>query len=236
MLRRLVFSASLAGALAGLFLFAIQAVFVTPLIAEAENFENAAPREQAAQSHENAAADHAHGDGQGDAPDNVHDDGGENRMLWTAITSIITGIGFGFLLIAGYALRGDVDLPRGVVWGLAGFTAFSLAPALGLPPELPADYAAPLAARQMWWVMTAVATAGGLALIAFTPSWILRIVGLALIAAPHLVGAPHPEAAGGLAPDELRWQYQIAALVTMGLFWAALGGLSGYFYRRFENA
>jgi cobalt transporter subunit CbtA len=122
-----------------------------------------------------------------------------------------------------------------LVWGAAGFAAFNLAPTLGLPPELPADFAAPLAARQMWWVMTVTATAGGLALIAFTQAWWLRIIGLCLIAAPHLIGAPHPDQADGLAPDELRWRFQIAALATMALFWAALGGLSGYLYRRFEN-
>jgi len=226
MLRRIVFSASISGALAGLFLFAIQAVFVNPLIIEAETYENASkPASSTAVATTGHAAEHAHDDG---------DD--QNRALWTAFTNIITGIGFGLVLIAGFALRGDIDLRRGVLWGVAGFIAFNLAPALGLPPELPADYAAPLAARQMWWVMTVVATAGGLALIAFTQSWLTRVIGLVVIAVPHIIGAPHPDQAGGLAPDDLRWQFQIAALVTMALFWAALGGLSGYFYQRFEDA
>jgi cobalt transporter subunit CbtA len=226
MLRRIVFSASIAGALAGLFLFAIQAVFVNPLIIEAETYEN---EPQPVATAPVTATDHA--------ADHTHDEGDEeNRALWTVLTNIITGIGFGLMLIAGFALRGDIDLRRGILWGVAGFIAFNLAPALGLPPELPADYAAPLAERQMWWVMTVVATAGGLALIAFTRSWLTRIIGLVVIAVPHIVGAPHPDQAGGLAPDDLRWQFQIAALVTMALFWAALGGLSGYFYQRFEDA
>jgi len=225
MLRRIVFSASLAGALAGLFLFAIQAVFVNPLIIEAETYENASKPAATATTTTDHAAEHAHDEGED-----------ENRALWTAFTNIITGIGFGLLLIAGFAMRGDIDLRRGILWGVAGFIAFNLAPALGLPPELPADFAAPLAARQMWWVMTVVATAGGLALIAFTQSWLTRIIGLVVIAVPHIIGAPHPDQAGGLAPDDLRWQFQIAALVTMALFWAALGGLSGYFYQRFEDA
>lgn len=231
MLKRIVFSASLAGALAGLFLFAIQALFVNPLILEAERYEDSAPAGQAAtpsHSHDAAASAPAH--------DHAADAGGQNRALWTAITNVITGIGFGLLLIAGFALHGDVDLRRGVVWGVAGFAAFNLAPALGLPPELPADFAAPLAARQMWWVMTVVSTAGGLALLAFAGSWWTRLIGLVVIVLPHLIGAPHPEQAGGLAPDELRWRFQIAALATMAVFWVALGGLSGYLFRRFENA
>ena len=230
MLRRIVFSAAISGALAGLFLFAIQAIFVNPLILEAETYENAAtqPATEAHSHDSTAVAGHSHGHGEESAE--------ENRVLWTAITNVITGIGFGLILIAGFALRGDVDLRRGIVWGIAGFVAFNLAPALGLPPELPADFAAPLAARQMWWVMTVVGTAGGLALIAFTQSWFTRIIGLAVIALPHIIGAPHPEQAGGLAPDDLRWQFQIAALVTMALFWTALGGISGYLFRRLENA
>ncbi len=227
MLRRIVFSAALAGALAGLFLFALQSAFVNPLIHQAENFENPAPLGQATHNHD--ADKH---------PSQDHGPAGglDSRIVWTAITNVITGIGFGLLLIAAFTLRGDVDLRRGILWGVAGFAVFSLAPALGLPPELPGDYAAPLAARQMWWAMTVVGTAGGLALLAFTSSWFTRIIGICAIVAPHFVGAPHPEQAGGLAPDDLRWQFQIAALVTMGLFWAVLGGLSGYFFRRFENA
>jgi adenosylcobinamide kinase/adenosylcobinamide-phosphate guanylyltransferase len=48
-------------------------------------------------------------------------------------------------------------------WGLAGFAVFTLAPGLGLPPELPAMPAADLLARQVWWIGTAAATAIGLA-------------------------------------------------------------------------
>jgi len=53
----------------------------------------------------------------------------------------------------------------------AGFVAFSLAPAAGLPLGLPGMAAAALEARQIWWVCTVAATAAGLALLAFPPAW-----------------------------------------------------------------
>ncbi|MEI2612914.1 MAG: CbtA family protein [Candidatus Promineifilaceae bacterium] len=40
--------------------------------------------------------------------------------------------------------------------------AFQLAPAFGLPPELPGMAAADLGARQVWWCGTALATGVGI--------------------------------------------------------------------------
>ena len=45
------------------------------------------------------------------------------------------------------------------MWGLAGFAVFTIAPGLGLPPELPGVPAAPLLSRQIWWVTAVLATA-----------------------------------------------------------------------------
>src|ERR1700745_2045609 len=63
---------------------------------------------------------------------------------------------------------GTVTWRTGLFWGLAGFATFTLAPGLGLPPELPGTEAAPLLQRQLWWVTTAAATGGGMALLALT--------------------------------------------------------------------
>ena len=71
------------------------------------------------------------------------------------------GIGFALLLVSAYAFSGaSVDWRRGLYWGLAAFATFTLAPGLGLPPEVPGTSAAPLLDRQIWWVATAVATGG----------------------------------------------------------------------------
>ena len=54
---------------------------------------------------------------------------------------MISGVAFALLLTAIYALLrpGQLhpDARTGAGWGLAGYAAFSPAPALGLPPELP---------------------------------------------------------------------------------------------------
>ena len=64
-----------------------------------------------------------------------------------------------------------VNMRSGVLWGLAGFTAFHLAPAFSLPPELPRSAAAYLLSRQMWWWFAVVATGVGTALLAFGEKW-----------------------------------------------------------------
>ena len=110
-----------------------------------------------------------------------------------SLANIVSGIGFALILVAVSEFAGGIGSWRqGLFWGLAGFAVFTLAPGLGLPPELPAMPAADLFPRQVWWTATAVATAAGLALIAFRRSPLFAIVGVALIVAPHIVGAPQP--------------------------------------------
>src|SRR5207244_438947 len=120
----------------------------------------------------------------------------------------------------------------GFFWGLAGFTVFILAPGLGLPPEVPGTAAAPLTERQVWWVATAVATAGALAILFYAkeakPIW--YAVAVAMLVAPHLIGAPQPAEYGSAAPEALAHRFIAATTVAALLFWAATGVLTGLFY------
>ena len=69
--------------------------------------------------------------------------------------NVVSGIGFALLLVAASEFAGGIaNWRQGVLWGFAGFAVFTLAPGLGLPPELPAMPAADLFARQTWWVGT----------------------------------------------------------------------------------
>jgi cobalt transporter subunit CbtA len=196
-----------------------------PLILQAETYETAPAHPRAP----GAAAAHTHGPGGGASAD-------LSRTALTAVSNIVAAIAFALLLIAGFALRGGVTWRKGVLWGLGGFAAFSLAPSLGLPPELPGAFAAPVPDRQLWWALTVALTAAGLAMAAFAPGRGWKILGAALIALPHLIGAPQPAQHGGLAPEALAREFAAAALLASGLFWIALGGLSGYFFNRFESA
>jgi cobalt transporter subunit CbtA len=220
--RSLVFAAALAGLLTGALVTIAQQMGVVPLILAAEAFEQAeAP--MAAAAHDHAAHDH-----EAWAPED-----GFQRNAFTLLANVVTGTGFALLLVAAFALRGQaIGWHQGLFWGLAGFAVFMLAPSLGLPPELPGMAAAPLLPRQAWWIATVAATAGGLALLVFraSPPW--AVVAVALLIAPHLVGAPQPESAGTPVPAELHHRFVVAVTVTSFLFWTALGVSSAWFFER----
>ena len=219
---RILLIALLAGGLSGLMLAGLQHFTVVPMILEAETFETSDADE------DNTV--HMEEEKEAWAPDD-----GFERTFFTLTNSVIVGIGFGLLLVACYAIRRNIKWHHGILWGLAGFAAFHLAPSFGLPPELPGDAAADLEQRQVWWIITVVLTALGLWIIAFQPKVYLKLFGVALIALPHIFGAPQPEVHHGLAPEELRTSFKFASLGTNAIFWMVLGILSAYFYVRFDE-
>lgn len=215
MIARVLAVAIAAGLIAGLFASLIQSYKVFPLIQQAETYEVAA----------------AEGDPQGAAAWGPSD--GLERTAYSWLANSLTGVAYGLLLVAGFLLcRRDIDWRKGVLWGLGGFAAFALAPAVVLPPEAPGAVAASMPLRQGLWALIAVATAGGLALVVFAKPWGLRLLGLVLILAPLAISTPHGEGIGNV-PPELSAQFVTASLGAAALFWVTLGGLSGHFYRRF---
>ena len=159
---------------------------------------------------------------------------GFERTAFTFAANVITAIGFALLLIAVSELAGGiVDWRHGVFWGFAAFTVFTLAPGLGLPPELPAMPAAELGPRQIWWVATALSTAGAIALLVYGRSVLAVVAAVALIVAPHIVGAPQPVSHESPIPENLHHSFVVAVVLTTMVFWVLLGGLTGYFRRRF---
>ena len=217
---KIFITALFAGVLAGLVLAGLQHFTVVPMILEAETFETSGADEGITTHEEKEAW----------APED-----GTERTFFTATNSIIVGIGFGLLLTACYAIRKNIRWQHGILWGLAGFAAFHLAPSFGLPPELPGDAAADLEQRQVWWILTVTLTAIGLWIIAFQPKSYLKLFGVALIALPHVFGAPQPEIHQGLAPDTLRTAFRITSLATNAVFWIVLGIISAYTYNKLEN-
>jgi cobalt transporter subunit CbtA len=228
-LRRILAAGLIAGAIAGSVTTIVQRLQVTPLIFAAEVYEDAAQ----AHSHDAASAGHHH---------EASDEGwkpadGWERTAFTWLANILTGTGYGLVLAAAIAFAGrPVDRRRGLIWGLAGYGAFSVAPALGLPPELPGMMAAELAARQTWWLAAAGGAAAGLALIVFAPDKpfkrSLQAAGLLLILLPHLYGAPHLAAESGPVPAELAARFVVASLAASALFWLVLGLVVGHFMAR----
>jgi cobalt transporter subunit CbtA len=227
MIKRIARTAGFAGLLAALVLTLLQSLWVTPLILQAEAFEVEAPATVAEHQHDAAAsAAHAHG-AEAWAPQD-----GWQRLLSTGLSNLVVAVGFALMLAGLFSLHTPRQTWQGLLWGLAGFATFVLAPAAGLPPELPGTAAAELALRQYWWLATAVSTAPGLALLLLSGNWGLRILGLLLLALPHLVGAPQPETHESLAPEALQQRFILASLLTNALFWSVLGLAAAWFYRR----
>ena len=200
MFKALVFSAVAAGCVGGLITSAFQWAAVTPLILEAEVFEQGV------------------------------------TTASTALTSLATMVyasGLALVLLGLMQLAGiRIDGRTALGWGIAGFFAVALAPALGLPPVVPGIPEAPLLDRQVWWLGTVMATAFGLWAILqrLTPAWVA--VGIAALLLPHLIGAPHPEAADTDVPAMLAAHFVAASLAASALLWASVSWLAGQLHAR----
>lgn len=226
MVRETLLAAIVAGLVAALVFTVVQSVWVTPLILQGEVYEDAA--EAAPHSHEEEAAGGHHHDENEWKPED-----GWQRTLFTFGANLLMGVGYGFVLVALYLLwREPRNILTSALYGVAGFLVFFGAPALGLPPELPGTAAAELSIRQEWWAMTAVATAVGLFLVFSHSRWSMRILGIAIVVAPHFVPAPHPVVESSLAPAELQSQFRVATTVCNAVFWLALGVASGVAFRK----
>jgi cobalt transporter subunit CbtA len=153
MTTRILSGALIAGLAAG-FLAALLTLWtLTPLIVEAETYEHGVA--------------HAHADGSEHVHASPEDAGASlpSRALGTVAMTLVAYAGFGLALGAGMAFaarNGQAPHARaGLLWGLAGFAAVQLAPAVGLPPELPGAVTAELAARRAWWALCAAGHGGG---------------------------------------------------------------------------
>lgn len=248
-LKEILLSAGIAGLFAALLLTLLQIALITPLILQAEAFEGGSAEAPAHvhetaehHSHDGAAHDHAapvetaHSHDHHGADEWQPADGLE-RTLFTLASNVVMGFAYALLLVGIYVgWRRPSGIAQGLLFGLAGFAVFFAAPGLGLPPELPGTEAAELGARQQWWIVAAMATAVGLALLFMQKNILLRIIGVAIVAAPHLIGAPHPAIEGSLAPAQLQGQFRLATTLGNAAFWLALGGFSAAALRKFSGA
>jgi len=248
-LSRIVSAALLAGILAGLLLTAVQRVQIVPILFKAEVYEEQAAEVASARlaeashkaaNHAHASAGHEHEHAQAAAESEHHHDAdawkpenGWERTFYTAVSNVSLAVGFALLLGAAICFRGGVSGWRsGLLWGLAGYAVFFVAPSLGLPPDVPGTEAARLQDRQLWWLMTVLATGAGLSLLIFSRSGVGRIAGVVLLVVPHLIGAPQPHIHNSTAPLELAHAFIYATILANAVFWLAMGGLMGLFYKK----
>ena len=236
----MVTSALIAGIAAGLLAALLHFAFVQKLILLGEQYETGALThfENVVQP---AKAGHDHADPAQHADANAHEHGQSgvetsdlSRNGWTAVFTVLIYVSYGLILVAGFALAERfgkrVTARDGVIWGIAGYAAFQLMPAMGLAPELPGTIGAELYLRQIWWWGTVGATATGLALLFYGRGFLPVVLAIVLLAAPHIIGAPEPDQFWGVAPPELAASFAARVLGVGLMVWAVLGGLAGYFW------
>jgi cobalt transporter subunit CbtA len=217
--RELVVAALWSGVLAGLLLTAAQYIQFIPGLLQLETH----PINAAAEVVEALGNSHARQDLQSKYL---------ARAFFNTIANISLGVGFALLIGTIMSLCGrPANWRIGLLWGLAGYITFFAAPSLGFPPEIPSHEAVKLADRQSWWLITALATGFGLSLLAFAKTGTRRLFGTTLLAAPHLISAPQPEVSSGAVPAELTQFFTVATVFANSLFWLAIGGLMGHFYK-----
>jgi len=251
MISKSVMTVLLTGFIAGIFVTGVQMLRVTPLILQAETYEL---REFVVpHTHAFSGITHQHNlngftleehlrskdfhDIQTVASTDLEQSwvpsDGMERTFYTLVSNIIIAIAFSLILVAVYLLRGKpVNYISGLLWGAAGFTVFSGATSLGLPPELPGMTAAALESRQIWWIGTVIATATGIGLLTESKTVLPKYIAAVLIAFPHILGAPHPHVFESNVPAEISSKFAVASLLTSIFFWMVLGGISGYFFQK----
>jgi len=219
MFTRIVTSALFAGGAAGLAAGILQWQFVQPVLLHSELYEQGLL---------------THFGGTLNSTDVALDRLQPMRDALSIIFTMLLNTGYALILIALMSIRqqsGDELTPhKGIIWGIAGYVAVHLAPALSLPPEVPGVAAADVELRQIWWVCTVAATSIGLWLIAFSRNITRIIPAIILILLPHLIGAPEANVFTGPAPTEIGALFASRALGIGLASWAVLGYFSARFF------
>jgi len=231
MIGRLVLAALIAGMAAGFIYGGVQHVQTTPLILAAEVYETAPAHDHAAAATDPAVTPAA-------APQHEAEEwapaDGWQRTLSTSITSMITGAGFALLLAGVSLLTGLPITPKnGLIWGICGFLAATVAPGAGLAPELPGMPTADLVSRQVWWVATIAATGAAIFLIATRRELLWLAAAVVLIALPHIIGAPQPLTHETAVPAGLAASFAANTIAASAVLWSLIGLFLGLVLQKF---
>ncbi|MGU3666830.1 CbtA family protein [Methylobacterium sp. A49B] len=236
MIIRLLSAALAAGFIAAAVVSGLELTLTSPLILAAERYEHAEPSHQASKALPIVLAHGGHEHATPEAAPEWQPAEGLPRMAFTALATLVGGVGYALLLGAVMLACGrEPTPPTCLAFAIAGFASVALAPGLGLPPELPGSEAAPLAARQAWWVMTAAATGMGLYLIAIRRSLIAILGGLVLLIAPHVAGAPQPPTGASELPAALAAQFAARSLAISFVFWVMIALGFGWAWQAFAR-
>ncbi len=221
MYSRILISAIFAGAAAGLVAGILQLIFVQPVLLHAELYES---------------GELVHFGGIANSADPALPGFDVMRDGLSLIFTMLIYTGYALLMIAMMNIaeeRGaQIDGRWGIIWGVAGFVAFHLAPGFTLAPEVPGVAAADVTARQIWWFATVISAAIAMWLLAFGGNWVMWGAAAVLLMAPHLIGAPEPDSFTGPVPTEIGALFAARALGVGLAAWVLLGCFAGFFWQR----
>ncbi|VAX17337.1 hypothetical protein MNBD_NITROSPINAE04-1339 [hydrothermal vent metagenome] len=232
-MRIFLVSGIVAGLGAGFLLGLMQVGFITPIIVEAEVYENQIPA-----THEERSANNH------DPRHHLTEKGGIRRSLFTILGASLLGSAIGIVaavlmgVIAAQNLK--ISLRQGLLLGLAGYLAFNIIPGLGVAPAPPGVQGAPFDARQSWWLISSMMAVAGFITWAVAPHIFVDhfnvrlryakifsiIMALSFIATPFIIGAPVVELNfSSEALRQINSQFLIVTFVVNAVFWMILGSL-----------
>ena len=251
MINRMVTSALFAGFVAGLFAALLHFAFVQEKILLGEEYETGVavhfasvaehdhdmaemPADEAVANGEAAAPAATDGHSHQHATEEGEEPGPVIRNALTVLFHTLLYCSYALILVAGFAMAERfgkrVTAREGLLWGIAGFVAVQLAPAMGLEPELPGTLAAPLLDRQIWWAGTALCSGAALVMLSYGRSLVWVAVAAVLLALPHIIGAPELATFSGVAPPELAASFAARSLGLGLATWSLMGWLAGWFW------
>ena len=222
--RNLVLSAFAIAIVAGVMLSVYQAFFITPIIVGSEVYEVV-----------ESVSHHQTEEGEVWAPED-----GVERHSWNFASNFLLCFAYALILLSAMSVKTSVNTVKGIFWGGAAYLTVFVAPALGLPPEIPGMEAAQLEGRQAWWLLTVILTALSMWLITFQNK-MYKVLGVILLIIPHILGAPQPEMHGFVNTDpaavealnHLWYEFILQTSIANALLWVIIGALSGYIANKF---
>ena len=244
LLRRIIWLGFAIALLIGSLMSAVQQWQAVPIILAAEQFEGQKVAAVSTPDHDHAGHDHASA--------HVHDEeawapqDGIERLGWTWVANVLLAFSLALLLLCclgawtwqrGLSIR---PMRAALLTAAAGWLCFYAWPSLGLPPEIPGMDAARLGSRQGWWLLAAGCAALACLCLALGRKPGHWLAAAALLALPHLVGAPHllADPFAGFSADaatqlrDLAMRFQWASLVHAAVQWLAIGLLGGLAFEK----
>lgn len=226
MFKNLLLVGLLAGVLSGSLLTLLQVFTVIPVIHQAEQYENQFP---ASQGEEDA---HGHID---DGGKDWKPNEGWERLGFTWLANVAIGSGFGLIMAGLMSLHRPKTWLQAILFGLAGYYAFFLAPAFLLPPELPGSDSPDLKTRQAIWIFTVVISAIGIALLSFTTKPWLRLLGLIGLVSPFIIFSPQDVHYLAPVPSDLIERFTWLTVLTNAIHWLIIGASSYWLFMISNN-